>query len=132
MATTAAALGVQIVILLSSGSFQAVAPGLAAQPSPRFPDTPQGHVAFMDWVKPLWPKGRWNPPPTQVCVVGMEPFVPERPPQLPQPLYASKPPFRVLEPYAASFHYLGEAEQRQGLRSRTPAQALALCGVKAK
>jgi hypothetical protein len=132
MATPAAAVGFQIVILLSGGSFQAVLPGVSGQPSPVFPDTPAGSTAFMEWVKPQWPKGRWNPPPTQVCVVGMTPFAADRPPQLPQALYASKPPFRVMEPYAATFHYIGEAEQRQGLRSRTPAQALALCGMKAK
>lgn len=128
MATTVAA-GFQIVILLAGGSFQAVLPSVSVQPSPRFPDTPEGTQAFMQWLVPQYPKGRWNPPPTQVCVVGVEPFAKGRPPHLPQPLHASKPPFRVLEPYGASFHYLGEAEQRQGVARRGVAEALALCGV---
>jgi hypothetical protein len=65
---------VQIVILLSSGSFQAVLPQLSPVASPAFPDTKEGGQAFIDWLKPQYPKGRWNPPPTQICVVGMAPF----------------------------------------------------------
>ena len=132
MATTAvAAVGFQIVILLSAGSFQAVLPSVSPKPSPSFPDTPDGTRAFMDWMVPQYPKGRWNPPPTQVCVVGMEPFPPERPPYLVQPLHASKAPFRVMEPYGATFHYIGEGEQKQGVRKRALKDVTELCGLKA-
>lgn len=131
MATTAAAaLGFQIVILLSSGSFQAVLPSLSASPSPAFADSAQGAQDFMQWLVPQYPKGRWNPPPTQVCVVGMEPFPKDRAVYLSQPLHASRPPFRVMEPYTASFHYIGEAEQAQGVQRRSLTDALALCGIR--
>jgi hypothetical protein len=35
----------------------------------------------------------------------------------------------VLEPYAATFHYISEDEAKKGVKRRTVAQALALCGA---
>lgn len=130
MAATAA-LGFQIVILLSAGSFQAVLPAVSPKVSPVYPDDARGVQAFMDWLVPQYPKGRWNPPPTQICVVGVEPFAKDRTLYLPQPLHASKPPFRVLEPYRATFHYIGQAEQAMGVKRRSAGDALKLCGMQA-
>lgn len=128
MAATTA-FGFQIVILLSAGSFQALLPSLSTQISPTYPDDAKGAQAFMDWLVPQYPKGRWNPPPTQVCVVGVEPFAKDGTVYLPQPLHASKPPFRVLEPYSATFHYIGQAEQAMGVKRRSVGDALELCGI---
>lgn len=129
MAVDLAHSAVQIVILLSSGSFQAVLPQIAPTASPAFPDTKEGGQAFIEWLKPQYPKGRWNPPPTQVCVVGLEPFAEQKPPYVPQPLAASKPPFRILEPYGATFHYLTPDDVARGEKRRTPKQAMALCAA---
>lgn len=132
MAADLAHTAVQIVILLSGGSFQAVLPQLSPSASPSFPDSAEGASAFIEWLKPVYPKGRWNPPPTQLCVVGMEPFAEGKPPYLVQPIAASKGAFRILEPYGASFHYITDAERQQGLKQRTPKQALALCAAAPK
>ena len=74
MTTALAHAAVEIVLLLSAGSFQAVLPQLSPTASPPFADTKEGAAAFIDWLKPQFPKGRWNPPPTQLCVVGLVPF----------------------------------------------------------
>lgn len=131
MSTALAGTAFQILLLMNAGSFEAVLPQLSAKSSPAFPDTPAGAAAFIDWLRPQYPKGRWNPPPTQVCVVGVVPFDEKTVPQVPLAIHASKPPWRVLEPFAASFHYITDDEQKQGLKQRTPTQALQLCGFKA-
>jgi ABC-type tungstate transport system permease subunit len=50
MAVDLAQTAVQIVILLSSGSFQAMLPQLSPTASPAFPDTKEGGQAFIDWL----------------------------------------------------------------------------------
>ena len=128
MSTSLAA--VQIVFLLSGNGFQAVVPATSLQPSPVFANTQAGAVAGMEWINTKLPPDRWNAPPKQVCAVGMEVFTETRYPFVTRPLHESKPPFRVLEPYAATFHYLSDEEVKKGIKRRTVAQALALCGVK--
>ena len=127
MAADLAHVAVQIVIVLSGGSFQAVLPQLSATPSPAFADSKDGASAFIEWLKPQYPKGRWNPPPTQLCVVGLEPFADGKQPWVTQPIATSKGAFHILEPYGATFHYITPDEQAQGLKMRTLQQALALC-----
>ena len=127
MAADLAHVAVQIVILASGGSFQAVLPQLSAKASPAFPDSKDGASAFIEWLKPQYPKGRWNPPPTQLCVVGLEPFADGKQPWLTQPIATSKGAFHILEPYGATFHYITPEQQTQGLKKRTLQQALALC-----
>ncbi len=128
MSTSLAA--VQIVFLLTGNGFQAVVPATSLQPSPVFANTQAGAEAGVDWIRSKLPPERWNDPPKQVCAVGMEPFTETRYPFVTKPLHGSKPPFRVLEPYAATFHYLSDEEVKKGVKRRTVAQALALCGVK--
>ena len=128
MSTSLAA--VQIVFLLWGNGFQAVVPATSLQPSPVFANTQAGAVAGMEWINTKLPPDRWNAPPKQVCAVGMEVFTETRYPFVTRPLHESKPPFRVLEPYAANFHYLSDEEVKKGVKRRTVAQALALCGVK--
>ena len=130
MSTSLAA--VQIVFLLSGNGFQAVVPAVSPQPSPVFANNQAGAVAGMEWITAKLPAERWNAPPKQVCAVGMEVFTETKYPFVTRPLHESKPPFRVLEPYAATFHYLSEDDAKQGPKRRTVAQALALCGVKPK
>ena len=127
MAADLAHVAVQIVIVASGGSFQAVLPQLSATPSPAFADSKDGASAFIEWLKPQYPKGRWNPPPTQLCVVGLEPFADGKQPWVTQPIATSKGAFHILEPYGATFHYITPDEQAQGLKKRTLQQALALC-----
>ncbi|MFM8768912.1 MAG: hypothetical protein ACKOD9_14525 [Rubrivivax sp.] len=130
MSTALAA--VQIVFLLSGNGFQAVLPAQSMQPSPVFANNQAGAVAGMEWVSARLPPDRGNAPPKQVCAVGMEVFTETRYPFVTKPLHGSKPPFRALEPYAATFHYISEEEAKKGVKRRTAAQALALCGVKPK
>ena len=130
MSTSLAA--VQIVFLLSGNGFQAVVPATSLQPSPVFANNQGGAVAGMEWINAKLPPDRWNAPPKQVCAVGMEIFTETKYPFVTKPLHGSKPPFRALEPYAATFHYISEEEAKRGVKRRTVAQALALCGVKPK
>ena len=130
MSTSLAA--VQIVFLLSGNGFQAVVPAHSQQASPVFANNQAGAVAGMEWINARLPPDRWNAPPKQVCAVGMEVFTETRYPFVTKPLHESKPPFRVLEPYAATFHYLSEEDTKKGAKRRNLAQALALCGVKPK
>jgi hypothetical protein len=127
MTTALAHAAVEIVLLLSAGSFQAVLPQLSPTASPPFADTKAGAAAFIDWLKPQFPKGRWNPPPTQLCVVGLVPFADGKAPWVSQPIAASNDAFHILEPYGATFHYITPEQQAQGLKKRTLQQALALC-----
>ena len=127
MAANLANTAVQLLILMSSSGFQAQAPQLGAELSPSFPDSAAGGQAFIEWLRPRFPKGRWNPPPSDLCVVGIEPFG-EATPQVPLLVHGSKPPFRVLEPYQARFFYITEEQAKAGVKRRTLAQAQALCG----
>jgi hypothetical protein len=127
MSTSLAA--VQIVFLLSGSGFQAVVPATSLQPSPVFANSQAGAVAGMEWISAKLPPDRWNALPKQVCAVGMEVFTETKYPFVTRPLHESKPPFRVLEPYAATFHYISEDEAKKGVKRRTVAQALALCGA---
>lgn len=130
MSTSLAA--VQIVFLLSGNGFQVVVPAHSMQASPVFANSQAGAVAGMEWISAKLPPERWNAPPKQVCAVGMEVFTETRYPFVTKPLHESKPPFRVLEPYAATFHYLSDEEVKKGTKRRTTAQALTVCGVKPK
>ena len=130
MSTSLAA--VQIIFLLSANGFQAVMPAQSLQPSPVFANNQAGAVTGMEWVSARLPADRWNAPPKQVCAVGMEVFTETKYPFVTKPLHGSKPPFRALEPYAATFHYISEEEAKKGVKRRTAAQALTLCGVKPK
>jgi hypothetical protein len=129
----------QLVILLSVGSFQASLPGVSPQPSAAYPDTPQGAREFITWLRPTLPTPKFAAPPMHVCVVGAVPFVPEKAPVLPKPLWESKQPWRSLEPYAATFHYV-EADAKEDAKdpkgrapkARTMKQAQQICAVAAK
>ena len=120
MTTALAHAAVEIVLLLSAGSFQAVLPQLSPTASPPFADTKEGAAAFIDWLKPQFPKGRWNPPPTQLCVVGLVPFADGKAPWVSQPIAASKDAFHILEPYGATFHYITPEQQALALCAKAP------------
>lgn len=123
----AAAGAFTIVVLLSAGSFQAALPDADAKPSPVFADSAAGVKDFVGWLRPQIPTGRWNPPPTQVCVVGAVPFDDAHAPYLPQPLVRSEGPLHGLEPYAATFHYVNADEAKKRARKRTLTTALKIC-----
>ena len=126
--TTALARSKSVAAMAFTPGFSAsMRPQLSPTVSPSFADTKEGATAFIDWLKPQFPKGRWNPPPTQLCVVGMEPFADGKQPWVTQPIATSKGAFHILEPYGASFHYITPDEQAQGLKKRTLQQVLALC-----
>ena len=123
----------QLVILLSAGSFQASVPEVSPQPSAVYPDTPQGARDFITWLRPTLPTPKFAAPPMHVCVVGAVPFTDENAPLLPKPLWESRQPWRSLEPYAATFHYV----EAKDLKSRAPKprsmkQALQICAAAAK
>jgi len=121
MATT------QIVLLLSLGSFQAFVPGVTKEPSPVFEDSAQGLKAFTAWSQSVVPAPRFNQPPLSICVVASLPFTQEHAPYLPKPLWESRPPVHVLEPYAATFHYVDVAAGAKPPKARTLKQAVKLC-----
>lgn len=131
MSTALAGTAFQILLLMNIGSFEAVLPQLSMKPSPAFPDNAAGAAAFVEWLRPQYPKGRWNPPPTRVCVAGVVPFDDKTIPQVPLDISASKPPWRLLEPFGATFHYIGDDERAKGVKQRSLKQALALCGFAA-
>ncbi len=120
---------VQLVILLSVGSFQAVAPAVSKQPSAVYADSAQGTTDFVTWFRSQVPPAKFAQPPLDVCVVGAVPFTAERAPYLPKPLWESKPPWRHLEPYAARFHYVEPAAGRKAAKPRTLLQAQQLCAA---
>ena len=122
----------QLVILLSVGSFQAMVPAQSPQASAVFPDTARGATAFVDWLRPQLPPPRFAQPPLDVCVVGAVPFSSERAPYLPKPLWESKPPWRNLEPYAARFHYVQPVAGGKAAAPRTLQQAQQICAAAAK
>lgn len=130
------AAALQLVILLSVGSFQATVPGVSTQPSATYPDTPQGARDFITWLRPTLPAPKFAQPPMHVCVVGAVPFSPDQAPVLPKPLWESRQPWRSLEPYAATFHYV-EAKDTKDLKGRVPKarsmkQAQKICAAAAK
>ena len=125
----------QLVILLSVGSFQASLPGVSPQPSATYPDTPQGAREFITWLRPTLPTPKFAAPPMHVCVVGAVPFAADKAPVLPKPLWESKQPWRSLEPYAATFHYVdADAKDAKGRapKARSMKQALDICAAAAK
>jgi hypothetical protein len=122
-----AATGFKIVVLLSTGSFQATLALSASQPSPEFEDSAQGVQSFFVWLRPLLPAPSWNQAPKQICVVGATHFSARTAPYLPKPLYESQSPWHSLEPYAASFHYAAA-----GAAQRTMSDARRLCGLGAR
>lgn len=127
MTSAIAATGFKIVVLLSTGSFQATLALSPSQPSPSFEDSAQGVQTFVEWLRPRLPAPSWNEAPTQICVVGATHFSARTAPYLPKPLYESQPPWHSLEPYAASFHYAAAGTAR---RSMTDARRL--CGLGAR
>lgn len=136
-ASAASHAAVQIVILLSMNGFQALLPAQSLQPSPVFADTAAGSAQFFEWLEPRYPKGRWNPPPTQVCVVGTEPFSSERQLMLPNALHRAQGPWRRLEPYAATFHFVpppaaSAPPPAKPAPPRGVREALALCRIQAR
>ncbi len=122
----------QLVILLSAGSFQATVPGVSTQPSAVYPDTPQGAREFITWLRPTLPTPKFAQPPLHVCVVGAVPFSPDKAPVLPKPLWESKQPWRSLEPYAATFHYVEPDAKGRVPKARTLKQAQKICAAAAK
>jgi len=128
----------QLVILLSAGSFQASLPAVSKQPSAVYADTAQGVRDFITWLRPTLPTPKFAQPPLHICVVGAVPFTDETAPVLPKPLWESRPPWRSLEPYAATFHYVeADATSSKGAKGRTPPprsmkQALQICAAAAK
>ncbi len=123
---------IQLVILLSAGSFQAVVPAVSSQPSAAYPDTPQGARDFITWLRPTLPTPKFAQPPLHVCVVGAVPFSPDKAPVLPKPLWESKQPWRSLEPYAATFHYAEPDAKGRAPKARTLKQAQKICAAAAK
>ena len=117
----------QLVILLSAGTFQGAVPALSKQPSAVFPDTAQGNADFVAWLRPTLPPPRFAQPPLQVCVVGAVPFTPEKAPFLSKPLWESRPPWKSLEPYAATFHYVEPLPSGKAPKPRTLRDALKIC-----
>jgi hypothetical protein len=122
----------QLIILLSVGSFQASVPGVTAQPSAVYPDTPQGARDFITWLRPTLPTPKFAQPPLHVCVVGAVPFAPDKAPVLSKPLWESKQPWRSLEPYAATFHYAQPDAKGRAAKPRTMKQAVTICAAAAK
>lgn len=125
----------QLVILLSVGSFQASVPTVSKQASAAYPDTPQGAREFITWLRPTLPTPKFAAPPMHVCVVGAVPFAADKAPVLPKPLWESKQPWRSLEPYAATFHYVdADAKDAKGRapKARSMKQALDICAAAAK
>lgn len=122
---------VELVILLAVGSFQASAPGTLREPSAVYPDTAEGARDFVVWLRGALPPPRFAQPPMQVCVVGAVPFTPEAAPVLPKPLWESRTPWRALEPYAATFHYVEPpAAGAKPPKPRTLRDAVKLCAAK--
>lgn len=117
----------ELVILLSVGTFQATLPQIPKATSPVFQDTAQGVQIFMSWLKGALPEPGFNQPPTRVCVVGAVPFTPEAAPYVVRPLWESRPPFRRLEPYSATFHYVELAPGAKAPPARTLRDAMKIC-----
>lgn len=126
------AAAIQLVILLSAGSFQATVPAVSTQASAVYPDTVQGARDFITWLRPTLPAPKFAQPPLHVCVVGAVPFAADRVPLLPKPLWESKQPWRSLEPYAATFHYVELDAKGRAPKARTMKQALTICAAAAK
>ncbi len=122
----------EIVILLSVGSFQAAAPGVAKEPSPVFEDSAAGLRSFTAWAKATLGEPKFAQPPSRLCVVGAVPFSGAGP-YIPRPIWESQRPVRELEPYAATFHYVEPpAASAPPAKPRTMKQALAICAKAAK
>lgn len=120
---------IELVILLSIGSFQAFIPGLTKEPSPVFADSAEGLKTFTAWARQTMGEPRFNQPPTRICVVAALPFT-DKPPYISQPIWGSKPPVRALEPYGATFHYVDHQAGAPLPKPRTLKQALELCAAK--
>lgn len=121
------AVAAEIVILLSVGSFQLQLPQIPKAVSPAFSDSMQGASDAVGWLKQNLPEPRFNQPPTRICVVGAVPFTDATAPQIVKPLWESRQPFRRLEPYSASFHYVEPAASAPPPKPRTLRDALQLC-----
>jgi len=117
----------QLVILLSIGSFQGYVPGVTTEPSPVFEDSAAGLAAFTGWARSTMGEPRFNQPPLRICVVGAVPFPANKGPYISPQIWGSKQPIRRLEPYAATFHYVEPAASAPVPAPRTMKQAIALC-----
>jgi hypothetical protein len=116
---------IQLVLLLSIGSFQAFIPGVTQQASPVFEDSDQGLKSFTAWARSTMGEPRFNQPPLQICVVGAVPFT-DKGPYISKPIWESKQPVRALEPYSATFHYVEPAAGAPAPKPRTMKQAVEL------
>jgi hypothetical protein len=117
---------IQLVLLLSIGSFQAFIPGVTKEASPVFEDSEQGLKTFTAWATSTIGEPRFIQPPTHSCVVGAVPFA-DKGPYISKPIWESKPPVRALEPYSATFHYVEPAAGAPAPKPRTMQQAIELC-----
>ena len=117
----------QIVILLSVGTFQATLDTPPTEMSPVFEDSARGVEGFVAWLKPQLPPPHWGQAPLRFCVVGAVPFADKSAPYASKPLYLSEEPFHSLEPYSAVFHYIEDKGQLRIKKSRTMGDALAIC-----
>ena len=117
---------IQLVFLLSIGSFQVSIPGVTRDISPVFEDSAQGLKSFTTWASTTMGEPKFNQPPLRFCVVGAVPFT-DKGPYIPQQISGSKPPVRSLEPYSATFHYVEPAPGAPVPKPRTMKQAIDLC-----
>lgn len=118
---------IQLVLLLSLGSFQATIPAIGPEPSPVFEDSAAGLASFTQWARTTMGEPRFNQPPHQLCVVAALPFAPNKGPYVALPISQSKPPVRALEPYSASFHYVELPAGAPPPKPRTLQEAVSLC-----
>lgn len=116
---------VQLVLLLSLGSFQAFIPGVTKTASPVFEDSAKGLKEFTTWATSTLGEPKFNQPPHKICVVGALPFE-DKGPYISQQISQSKWPVRALEPYSATFHYV-EPVAGAKPKPRTMNQAVELC-----
>ena len=117
----------QIVVLLSVGTFQATLEPTPTDPSPVFEDSAEGVDTFLKWLRPKLPRATWGQAPLKFCVVGAVPFSAKMAPYLPKPLYLSQEPLHSLEPYSATYHYVESKGQIKLKPIRTMSEALEIC-----
>lgn len=120
------AAALELVLLLSVGSFQAFIPGVTKDASPVFEDSEQGLKTFTAWARSTMGEPKFNQPPTRICVVGAVPFA-DKGPYIAKPIWESKQPVRQLEPYSATFHYVEPAASTPPPKPRTMKEAVDLC-----
>ncbi len=118
---------IQLVLLLSLGSFQVAIPGVTKEPSPVFEDSAKGVQAFTSWALGTLGEPKFNQPPYQFCVVGAQPFAAGKGPYVSDQISRSRPPVRQLEPYSATFHYVEPPASGPAPKPRTMKQAIELC-----